>query len=237
MDVRDVAYEGRVDQRGEVLYYRKARQEDVKELAGLYKRIAIDRENYRIKLCAGRKDNFEHTGGMFLIMGEGQIRAELENPHSFWGILQDASGRILSGFWFSDVFPRLFAWASGGESLVFPVELVAAPEEKGRQIGKLMYYTIFKAMAHAGFEKSICDVYRVRAFEDRKGKKEVSLPNLPSRRTIEQIGGRFLGEDSVREIELPGLRVWVSPMVFELEYEKVFPACRELFEAKGILVY
>lgn len=233
--MRDITYEGRVYQQEKVLHYRKAGPGDVKELAELYRRISIDRYNNTEKLGNKGPGNFEHTGGMFLIMGEQQIRRELENPHSFWGILRDEKEKLLAGFWFSNQFPELSGWAGDRDSVVYPVELTAAPEERGRQIGKLMYYTIFKAMNRAGFERSICDVYRVSAFENQKGRQEVSLMNMPSRRTIEQIGGRFLGMAPEKHIKLPGFQVWVSPMIFELEYRNVLPICERILERKGIL--
>lgn len=240
MMIKEVPYEGRIRFGMESVWFGKAQKKDIPQLAAMYREIAVTKYNYYDKLKLESPHSFARQGGMFLLMDEGDIERELDNPHTFWAVFRNEEGKAIGSFWFSDGNELLPSWcipgADAGQT-AFPREVITLPEYRGRGLGRLLYATVFSAMLTAGYTHSICDVYKVVAYRaEGERKKELSLFNYPSCKTILGLGGRYLGEGGEKAITLPGLEVWIIPRIFEINHAYALLLCTSVLRQNGIRV-
>lgn len=247
MRLRSIAYDEWIYQEKKRIRCRKAVIQDVPAIAALYREIAVTKENCREKFDKESASSFEKTGGMFLIMQEKEISTEMKNPDSFWAVLEDCQG-IGGVFWYSasndlireevsSLLPKDF----NRSKLVYPREIIVSSRWQGRKAGQIFYATILKAMMRQGYNYSFCDVYRVTAFQIPGFGKEgeavkTSLLNKPSYMALLGIGAYPLGAGQMKEISLPGYRVWIEPQLFWIEHARVQLICNSTFRKYGIAV-
>ena len=247
MRLRSITYDKWIYQGGERIRCRKASIPDVPAIAALYREIAVTEENCREKFNKESSSSFEKTGGMFLVMQEEEISMEMKNQDSFWAVLEDYEG-IGGVFWYSarnDLLRNeeeiLLPEDFDRRKLVYPREVIVSSRWKGRKAAQLFYATILKEMMGQGYEYSLCDVYRVTAFQipdsDRIGEViKTSLLNYPSYMSLLGIGAYPLGAGQVKEISLPGYRVWIEPRLFWIEHARTQLISSSIFRKYGIAV-
>lgn len=242
MEIKEVPYEGVIRLRDETIHFCRADKGDIPQIASLYKKIAVTRHNYQERMDENSPGSFVRHGGMFLLMDQGDIEAELENPHSFWAVFKSEAGKVIGSFWFADHNELLPVWCIPGtveaaRQTVYPREIIVPPEQKGRCIGRLLYATVFASMLKAGYMRSICDVYRVAAvWAEGEPQRALDLLNGPSLRTILGLGGRYLGAGIKAQIPLEGMKVYIEPQIFEMEHAYALLLCASALRRRGIEV-
>lgn len=220
MDLRKIDYEGTVSAGGREFYLRRAGTGDIAALGRMYKDCAIHSGNYKERLDPANDSSFQRKGGMFLIMETGDIKRELSNPHSFWAVIADEGGTPCGSFWFGDTNPDMSGCQKQADT-VYPREIIVSGEFAGLGLGRHLYRTVLRAMFLAGYQRGICDVYCTVAYEAGGERRPVNLLNKPSFTDLLLLGAAYKGPSDMREIILPGLKVWVEPQVFCLDMEKI----------------
>ncbi len=205
--IEKIQYNGKLTTKKGNVYYRKGTAQDAPQIARMYEKAKIHKDNYQERLCKDGEDSFRKKGGMFIIMTEASIRAEIEDPHSFWAVMEDERGVVIGCFWFLD---------RGREGVVSPMEILVSEAWSGNSLGSFLYYTSFCALEKLGYKCGVCEVYEVTGFQRACGGESCErisacLLNGPSYHVLMEIGGIEIETGTEREILLEGLRVWVRP--------------------------
>lgn len=216
-DMQKIQYNGKLVTKKGTVHYRKGAVQDAGQIARIYENVAIHRDNYQERLCKDGENSFEKKGGMFLVMTEAEIRRRLQDPSSFWAVMEDEKGIVIGCFWFLD---------SGRKGIAFPMEILASEAWSGNSIGRYLYDTSFCAMKDVGYKCSICEVYEVTGFQSMdgggrgKGREQACLLNGPSYHVLTEIGGIEFEMGDEKQIVLEELRVWVRPHRFLCWHEE-----------------
>lgn len=228
-------YGGICDIGGKRYYFGKAEAADAEEIGLLYRSIRIDRANCESRLDPQSENSFEKKGGMFVVPNAGEIGKELCDPGSFRAVFRDGEGRMAGSLWFSEkneAYKGLRYYSM--EDAVYPREILVSPEYASRHIAKVMYYTVIKVMAEAGYKRGAADLYRVLGYETERKSCTVDMVNVPSMNCACAIGAEFDGVLPIRIIKLDRLDVIIEPRMYLFEFDRILKTCERLFEKENI---
>lgn len=218
-----------------MFYCRKARPEDVGYLRKMYESCAIHRGNFRTRLKASNRAAFDRKGGMFVILSAEEIAREIENPHSLWAVMCGPDGMPAGSFWIGDRNDSVPARLKE-ENTAYPREIIVSGRYAGRHVGRMLYCTVFQALLEAGYDRSVCEVYRALACRDEKCLYETDMLNKPSYIDMLSLGGKYEGPAPVKELCLKGLTVWVEPHIFSFSHKKSVNLAEKEMKAWGISI-
>lgn len=222
---------------GRTYYYKKAEPGDAADIAEIYKQTKIDKGNYMDRLDPLSDKSFGRMGGMFVVLDKESIEAEIAGGHNFWAIFRTEDGNAAGSFWFSlenesyaglkyEHMPRT----------VYPREIIVSREYGGKNLAKVMYYTIAGAMLNAGYTMGAADLYKVVGYDAGNGRVDLDMVNMPSRRSIEDIGAEFAEPLPEKEIVLDGMTVYIEPQMYLFCYERIRKGCEKFFADNDITV-
>lgn len=221
---------------GSTYYYSKVDICDAADIAELYRQTKIDKSNYREKLDPSSPRCFGKKGGMFIVLNEEEIAAEIAKEHNFWSVYRTEEGIIAGSFWFS-----LENEAYAGTKYehmpctVYPREIVVSQDCGGKNLAKAMYYTTAETMLRAGYTTGVGDLYKVVGYDDG-GIVKLDMVNMPSKRAMEAIGAEFAGPLPVKELVLDGIKVYIEAQMYLFYYENVVKNCEKYFAQNDITV-
>lgn len=234
MGIRELPYEGTIEQREGKLRYRRAGRRDAAAIAELYRSIAVTEKNMKEKFDPGSEHSFARTGGMFEIIDRQRLECELEAPDSFFAVFEESEGEPLACFWFSEKNPELEFLADRKGETVYPREVIVSPKARGRHLGKLIYYTIFEAMEQNGYRESICDVYQALGYQDADGWHETNMLNEPSYGNLLALGARPVTQLWPRKVRAGTRTVLVRSWVVRCIHAEVLSGCGAFLKKNGI---
>ncbi len=222
---------------GRTYYYKKAEPGDAADIAEIYKQTKIDKGNYMDRLDPLSDKSFGRMGGMFVVLDKESIEAEIAGGHNFWAIFRTEDGNAAGSFWFSlenesyaglkyEHMPRT----------VYPREIIVSREYGGKNLAKVMYYTIAGAMLNAGYTMGAADLYKVVGYDAGNGRVDLDMVNMPSRRSIEDIGAEFAEPLPEKEIVLDGITVYIEPQMYLFCYDRIRKGCEKFFADNDITV-
>ena len=222
---------------GRTYYYKKAEPGDAADIAEIYKQTKIDKGNYMDRLDPLSDKSFGRMGGMFVVLDKESIEAEIAGGHNFWAIFRTEDGNTAGSFWFSlenesyaglkyEHMPRT----------VYPREIIVSREYGGKNLAKVMYYTIAGAMLNAGYTMGAADLYKVVGYDVGNGRVDLDMVNMPSRRSIEDIGAEFAEPLPEKEIVLDGITVYIEPQMYLFCYDRIRKGCEKFFADNDITV-
>jgi len=231
-------YNGEIEYKGSRFLFSRAALSDAGRIARMYQDIAVNAENYKTRLNPASDKSFARVGGMFEIHTMQSIEAEIISGRTFFAVLKDAGGEIVSSFWFSPENKRFegFSRHSGCEcqdcayisalregNAVYPMELIVSAANRLPGAAHAMFYTIFYIMRQNGYTHSLCDVYCVRGYKDGEKEVELNMVNERSFSMVERTGGNYIGTSSDFEVHIQPIIVRISRKIFCFNYEKILP--------------
>ena len=119
---------------------------------------------------------------------------------------------------------------------VYPREIIVSGEYGGKNLAKVMYYTIAGAMLNAGYTMGAADLYKVVGYDAGNGRVDLEMVNMPSKRSIEAIGAEFAEPLPVKEIALDGITVYIEPQMYLFCYDRIRKGCEKYFADNDITV-
>ena len=219
MELYKIRYGGTAETENGTFRYRKAFADDAGCLGRMYEACAIHCRNFRTRLGEGHPEAFDKKGGMYVTLTEEEIRREIKNPHSLWAVICGPDKTVAGSFWISErnkSVPPYFM----KEKTACPREIIVRGDYAGMHIGRILYYTVFRALVRAGYDRSVCEVYRALACRDAQRLYKTDMLNKPSYIDMLSLGGIYEGTAPVKEIRLEGLTVWVEPHIFSFSHKK-----------------
>ena len=66
--IEKIQYNGKLTTKKGNVYYRKGTAQDAPQIARMYEKAKIHKDNYQERLCKDGEDSFRKKGGMFIIM-------------------------------------------------------------------------------------------------------------------------------------------------------------------------
>lgn len=218
---------------------REASTDDIKELAALYKRVAITKDNYLVKLNAG-DESFENTGGMFIVNDEESLKKIMNSPNEklLVGLL---NGTICGLIWYtikgsfeeySDIsyYPLMDSYkeildCENKEEIISPCgEIIAMGTCVRGVLSFIFFNSMMNSLKEMGYPYHMGEVYRVVAYDDENGHKEANLLNEKSYHFLQNTGGVIIGKAGNKRLEMDGFTVHIKPEVAFFDVNK----CAEL---------
>lgn len=230
-------YGGKCRIGGRTYYYKTAGLNDAADIAEIYKQTKIDKSNYMDRLDPLSPGNFGRKGGMFIVLDQKGIEEEIAGEHNFWAVFRTEDGNAAGSFWFS-LENESYAGLKYEHMphTVYPREIIVSREYGGKNLAKVMYYTIAGAMLSAGYTMGAADLYKVVGYDAGNGRVDLDMVNMPSRRSIEAIGAEFAEPLPVKEVVLDGITVYIQPQMYLFYYDKIRRGCEEYFADNDIIV-
>lgn len=218
-------------------YYKRAEINDAAEIAEIYKQTKIDKSNYAVRLDPASPDCFGRKGGMFEVLDRQGIEREIEGEHNFWAIFRTEEGKAAGSFWISleNEYYKGLKYENMPH-MIYPREIAVSAEYGGKNLAKVIYYTIAGAMLRAGYPVGVGHIYKVTGYDPGSGRKELDMVNMPSKHSIEAIGGQFAESLPERKILLDSLTVYVESQMYLFYYDRVCRECEEYFLENDIKV-
>lgn len=213
-----------------IYYYRKADINDAAEIAEIYKQTKIDKSNYMDRLDPLSPESFGRKGGMFVVLDKQGIEDEIVKEHNFWAVFRTEKGVLAGSFWFS-LENENYADTKYEHMphTVYPREIAVSSEYGGKNLAKVMYYTIAIAMLRASYNMGAADLYKVVGYDIGNGRVSLDMVNMPSKLSIEAIGAEFAERLPVKEVMLDGITVYIEPQMYLFYYDKLRKCCEALF--------
>lgn len=231
----------------------EATRNDIPEIAELYRKIAITKQNYNEKFDMKSPNSFSRTGGMYIIHTEETLNEIFDEGKSFIAVARE-NGKIVGSFWVCEYDPHFVDFlptesmfkdkkdydsllvAIRNKSIIYPRELIIDKDCTARKVSLLLFYTIFKCMHKRGYTHSLGEVYRLHSVI--RDDKEIVLNMLNDRsfNMTSSTGGFYLGTSPLFNAECDGFTAVIEAQIFDFDYDFMLPKLSRLFSDEGINV-
>lgn len=224
---------------------RSAVLSDSSDIERMYRKISIDKRNYRASLSEG---DFSKLGGMFQISTLDDIEKRIQNPEEKV-IVGSVNGKNVSSLWFGRADKNVFCRIKP-DPFYEPIAAVISDKlEKGRlgafkeiislrcEASGVMPFLLNLEAAEAlkteGFDDILCEVYEVVGLEDENGFTEHHWLNYASVDTVTSNGGVQIGVSETKQVTIEDFTVHITPHIFLWNTENTISVASDILHRKG----
>ncbi len=232
---------------GEELLIRPAVADEASSIAGIYKHIAVTKENYISSLNRGKK-SFEKCGGMFEISYEDEIKLRINDENEqlsvglyknkitsmlWYGLWQEGIFEDLTVFKGMEKYGELFKDVAKKGKLGYSKEIISLWIKPAKIMSLALFYDMMKKYSENGIKYTVGEVYLINGYEDDTGYHESNLLNKASYNFLVSTGGIHIGTTPRKKVYLKGFSVYKTPNVFIWDTEKSFKIIEKNLKEKG----
>lgn len=203
-------------------------EEDIGEVAALYRGIQINKSNYRQVLSSTDELSFNKHGGMFLIFDEEALRGLLSDRSSLMVTARDDNGELVSSIWFSLSDPHFEDKESiyffddykdlgsliGADATVIGRELIISKRNTVRHVMQYANAVAQRFLYDLGYRDALAEIYGATGYRDAEGEVKDEVFNERSYHTILKFNGEYIGNFRPRNIELDGFSVTIESRAY-----------------------
>ena len=226
---------------------RPAEREDAPFLAGLYRTIAVTRENYRQVLGDGER-SFARCGGMFEISSEERLRQVIEDPQEriivgayndkpcamlWYGMAKEGLFHTLHPVGGFEGIPAFLTREIRAKRMGYAEEIISIVEGCPHVMPFALFCAMMEDYSAAGIPHTTGEVFEVTGYDDEEGHAERSLLNGASFRFLMETGGDLVGCTAPKTVKLDGFSVHICPKVFLWDTASSTDVLKKILSEKG----